>query len=65
MEISTCVVLCVCVCNDGFDLKFESVFCRQEYFSDTVMNGKYLAFRSVEILDDVMFLVSAVAFKTG
>lgn len=43
-------------------LNSESFFCRQEYPSDTVMNGKYLAFRSVEILDEVMFLVSAVAF---
>lgn len=56
------LALC-CVCTDGFNLKMSDFFCFGGYFIDKIINGKHVVFGSVEILDDVMFLVSAVALK--
>lgn len=47
----------------GFNLKMSDFFCFQGYCIDIVINSKHVVFGSVEILEDIMFLVSAEALK--
>lgn len=52
-----------CVCTDGFNFKMSDFFCFQGYCIDIIINSKHFVFGSEEVLDDIMFLVSAVVLK--